>query len=107
VNVSSGKCVDVPGWSTASGVQLQQYTCVAGQSNQQWRLVASGTNTFQIVNVNSGLCVSDKDGSTAGTAHYPRLNGPVGLRRGSTEFGRHVTAAEGSSARRPGSPHLG
>uniref|UniRef100_UPI000696BBAB pectinesterase family protein n=1 Tax=Actinoplanes rectilineatus TaxID=113571 RepID=UPI000696BBAB len=65
VNVNSGKCIDVPDWSTTSGVQLQQYGCVASQNNQLWTLVASGTNTFQIVNVNSGLCMSDKDASTA------------------------------------------
>uniref|UniRef100_UPI0005F28AAA RICIN domain-containing protein n=1 Tax=Actinoplanes rectilineatus TaxID=113571 RepID=UPI0005F28AAA len=65
VNLNSGKCIDVPDWSTTSGVQLQQYGCVASQNNQLWTLVASGTNTFQVVNVNSGLCMSDKDASTA------------------------------------------
>ena len=34
-----GLCVDVPGSSTASGVQLQQYTC-NGTSAQQFNLIA-------------------------------------------------------------------
>jgi glucosylceramidase len=35
---NSGKCLDVPGASTANGVQLQQYTC-NGTAAQAWRLV--------------------------------------------------------------------
>ncbi|MEU8814807.1 pectinesterase family protein [Actinoplanes sp. NPDC048796] len=66
-NVSSGKCVDVPGAATTS-VQLQQWGCAGGQANQQWRLNPSGTDTFQIINVGSGLCMSDKDASTASGA---------------------------------------
>ncbi|WP_051709180.1 RICIN domain-containing protein [Streptomyces atroolivaceus] len=46
VNRSSGKCVDVPGYSKVSGVQLQQWGC-AGQTNQQWTLTPSGTDTYQ------------------------------------------------------------
>ncbi|WP_250035668.1 pectinesterase family protein [Paractinoplanes maris] len=67
-NVSSGKCVDVPGGAGTSGLQLQQWSCASAQTNQQWRLAASGTDTFQIINVGSGLCVSDKDASTVSGA---------------------------------------
>ena len=54
--------------SAASGLQLQQYTCGASQTNQLWRLTASRTGTFQIVSVTSGLCMSDKGASTTSGA---------------------------------------
>jgi pectinesterase len=41
---------------------------VGSQTNQQWKLTASGTDTFQIINVNSGLCISDQGASTANGA---------------------------------------
>src|SRR6185369_5248833 len=65
---NSGKCIDVPAGSTASGVQVQQWGCVSSQTNQLFTLTASGTNTFQIINVNSGLCLSDQGASTASGA---------------------------------------
>ena len=41
-NVNSGKCVDVPVRSTASGLQLQQWGCGDGtKTNQQWTFTAS------------------------------------------------------------------
>ncbi|MEU6411567.1 RICIN domain-containing protein, partial [Microbispora sp. NPDC046933] len=69
VNVNSGRCLDVPSGSTASGVQIQQWGCGDGtKTNQQWRLVASGSGTYQIVSVASGLCLSDKGASTSSGA---------------------------------------
>ncbi|MFJ9704551.1 pectinesterase family protein [Streptomyces sp. NPDC101234] len=65
VKSAGGMCLDVPGGSTAVGTQLQQWGCASGQTNQQWTLKASRNGTYQIVNVNSGLCVSDKGASTA------------------------------------------
>jgi pectin methylesterase-like acyl-CoA thioesterase len=41
---------------------------VCSCNNQLWRLSASGTNTFQVISVHSGLCMSDKDASTASGA---------------------------------------
>ncbi|MDI6100606.1 RICIN domain-containing protein [Actinoplanes sp. NEAU-A12] len=64
VNAKSGKCVDVPAKSTAGGVQLIQYTCGSAATNQLFTFVASGPG-YQIKNVNSGLCLSDKDAATA------------------------------------------
>lgn len=34
----SAKCLDVPGWATASGTRVNQYTCNGG-TNQRWRMV--------------------------------------------------------------------
>ncbi|GAA4943943.1 RICIN domain-containing protein [Actinoplanes utahensis] len=64
VNVKSGKCVDVPAKSRTSGVQLVQYACGSAAANQLFTFAPSGSG-YQIKNVNSGLCVSDKDASTA------------------------------------------
>ncbi|MBB2949226.1 hypothetical protein FB565_009031 [Actinoplanes lutulentus] len=69
VNGNSGRCVDVPSGSTVSGTQLQQYGCGDGlKTNQLWTFAASSAaaGKFLIKSVASGLCISDKDGSTAG-----------------------------------------
>lgn len=60
----SGKCVDVPGASTASGTPLQLWGCTAGAGWQQFRLVAAGSG-YNIVNVTSGLCVDVPGASTS------------------------------------------
>ncbi|GAA3410161.1 pectinesterase family protein [Streptosporangium vulgare] len=69
VNAGSGRCVDVPGSSTVSGTQLQQWGCGDGaKPQQQWTFTPStaASGKYLIKSVVSGLCVSDKDGSTAG-----------------------------------------
>ncbi|GIF23460.1 pectinesterase [Actinoplanes tereljensis] len=69
VNGNSTKCIDVPSSSTTSGTQLQQYSCGdATKNNQLWTFTASAAaaGKYQIKSVASGLCISDKDGSTAG-----------------------------------------
>src|SRR5262249_18787362 len=66
---NSGKCVDVPSSSTTSGTQLQQYSCGdATKNNQLWTFTASAaaSGKYVVKSVASGLCLSDKDGSTAG-----------------------------------------
>ncbi|WP_432969097.1 pectinesterase family protein [Dactylosporangium sp. CA-233914] len=68
-NVGSGKCVDVPSSNTTPGTQLQQYSCGdATKANQLWTFTASGaaSGKYLVKSVATGLCVSDKDGSTAG-----------------------------------------
>ncbi|MFD2351992.1 RICIN domain-containing protein [Nonomuraea ferruginea] len=66
VNVGSGRCVDVPGYSTEAGVQLWQWTCGAS-GNQTWTLTPSAVaDRFLVRSSHSGLCVGNKDGSTAG-----------------------------------------
>ncbi|MFC5819273.1 pectinesterase family protein [Nonomuraea harbinensis] len=66
VNVNSGRCVDVPNYSTDTGVQLWQWTCGAS-GNQTWTLTPSAVaDRFLLRSSHSGLCVGNKDGSTAG-----------------------------------------
>ncbi|MBL7253472.1 RICIN domain-containing protein [Paractinoplanes lichenicola] len=66
-NSASGKCLDVPNSSTATGTQLWQWTCGAS-ANQTWQLTAStaAAGKYLIKSAANGLCVSNKDGSTAG-----------------------------------------
>ncbi len=63
-NVGSGKVLDVPGGSTATGVQLEQWTANGG-TNQQWQLRPNGDGTYQIVGRKAGLAVGVSGGSTA------------------------------------------
>ncbi|XVU22738.1 RICIN domain-containing protein [Actinoplanes sp. CA-054009] len=68
-NGKSGRCVDVPSASTTSGTQLQQYGCGDGlKTNQLWTFAASTASSgkFLVKSVATGLCVSNRDGSTAG-----------------------------------------
>ncbi|XVV09849.1 RICIN domain-containing protein [Actinoplanes sp. CA-131856] len=68
-NGKSGRCVDVPSASTTSGTQLQQYGCGDGlKTNQLWTFAAStaASGKFLVKSVATGLCVSNRDGSTAG-----------------------------------------
>ncbi|MFI9847705.1 RICIN domain-containing protein [Nonomuraea sp. NPDC051941] len=69
VNSGSTRCVDVPGGSTVSGTQLQQWGCGDGsKTNQQWTFTPSSaaSGKYLVKSVATGLCVSNKDGSTAG-----------------------------------------
>jgi len=52
----------VAGASTASGAQIDLYTCKGG-SNQQWKLVAEGTLASEVINPASGKCVGDTGNS--------------------------------------------
>ncbi|GAA3269318.1 RICIN domain-containing protein [Dactylosporangium vinaceum] len=69
VNGNSAKCIDVPSSSTTSGTRLQQYSCGdSTKNNQLWTFAASTATTgkYLVKSVASGLCISDRDGSTAG-----------------------------------------
>lgn len=60
VNRGSGKCLKVPGGSTANGVNVTQSTC-NGSSNQQWSVVWDNYGGYRIINRLSGKCL---DGTT-------------------------------------------
>jgi len=63
VGGQSGKCLDVPGQSTANGTQLEIYTCNAG-SNQEYTLQPNG----EITVYGSSDCLDAyNQGKTAGT----------------------------------------
>lgn len=63
----SGKCLDVPNGSTATGTQLRQWPC-NGQGPQSFRFNPVGADTFTITNTANGLCLDVNGVSTANGA---------------------------------------
>jgi hypothetical protein len=53
VNENSGKCVDAAGSGTANGTVVQQYSCVAAVTNQEWQFVSAGSGYYEALNRNS------------------------------------------------------
>ncbi|GAA0399942.1 hypothetical protein Acor_22440 [Acrocarpospora corrugata] len=63
VNANSGQCLDVPGSSTADGVQLVQFTCNNG-ANQRFGLTAQGSG-HRLTAAISGRCLGVLDASAS------------------------------------------
>ncbi|MEU4480172.1 RICIN domain-containing protein [Micromonospora sp. NPDC023966] len=61
--VHSGKCVDVPGGSTANGTALDQYDCVATATWEQFRVTRVGASPYFRLGTDAGKCVDDKSWS--------------------------------------------
>lgn len=64
----SGKCVDAMDRGTANGTAVQQWSCVAGQTNQQWQFRATDSGYYRVVNRNAAATEQVWDvtgGSTA------------------------------------------
>ena len=59
----SGKCIDVPGASSANGALLQQWGCTDGANWQQFKLVAAGSN-YLLQNIGSSKCIDVPGGSS-------------------------------------------
>jgi hypothetical protein len=73
----SGKAIDVPGGSTASGTQLEQWV-VDGTSSQTWKVENIGAGAYKILSLYSGLAMDISGGSTANGAslvQWPYLGG--------------------------------
>ncbi len=102
-SAQTGKCLDVPGSSTADGAKLQEWSC-NGTGAQRFRAVDLGGGAFEIVNTNSGKALDVTDVSlTAGA----RLSGEldimemVGFDPGQIHGTTHTQAYKtGRSARR-------
>ncbi|MEU6949042.1 RICIN domain-containing protein [Streptomyces sp. NPDC046316] len=65
--VTGGKALDNPAHSTTPGTQLITYA-VNGGANQNWRFTRQPDGSYQLVNVESGLCADVDGGSTAAGA---------------------------------------
>lgn len=77
INKHSGKALDVPGWSMANNVEIQQYDAHGGD-NQRWALRADGGGYVHIQAMHSGLCLDVAGMSTSGQAkvqQYARHGG--------------------------------
>jgi len=53
VNTHSSLCVDALSWGYVDGTVLQQYTCGAAQTNQEWQFQPTDSGYYQIVNRNA------------------------------------------------------
>ncbi|MFD3946144.1 RICIN domain-containing protein [Streptomyces sp. NPDC058579] len=65
--VTGGKALDNPGHSTTPGTQLITYTANGG-ANQSWRFTRQPDGSYELVNVESGLCADVDGGSIAAGA---------------------------------------
>lgn len=68
VSKQSGKCMDVNGWGTADGTNIQLWTCF-GNGAQSYRLADAGGGSVYLVNPNSSKCVDVSAASTADGAN--------------------------------------
>ncbi len=53
VNQNSSLCIDASAWGYANGTVIQQYTCGAAQTNQEWQFQPTDSGYYQIVNRNA------------------------------------------------------
>jgi hypothetical protein len=65
--VHSGKCIELPGASTANGTKLKQATCT-GAPQQQWKLRFVSGDIWEAVSAASGKCADVTGISTANGA---------------------------------------
>ena len=83
VNAGSGLCLDLPGSSAATGVQLDQATC-DNTTGQRWVLDATGAYaspndaSFTLVNLGSGLLAEVFGNATAAGAEVDQWTGNGG-----------------------------
>ena len=62
VNQVTGRCIDVPAWSTEEGRALDQWGCVY-QANEYWTPNDIGGWRYQFINAHSSMCLNVKHNS--------------------------------------------
>jgi hypothetical protein len=63
-NYHSGKCLEVPAFSTTDGTQLDQWSCNGG-TNQLWRPQLNASGNYVFINEHSGQCINVRGYSTS------------------------------------------
>jgi hypothetical protein len=66
-NYNSGKCIEVPGYSTQEGLQLDQWSCI-GQTNELWRPYQNTSGDYVFWNEANSYCIEVGGYSTANGA---------------------------------------
>jgi hypothetical protein len=79
VNTNSGLCVDALNWGYLEGTVVQQYTCGAAQTNQEWQFQPTDSGYYQVVNRNASIqtgqnLVLEVAGGPWATANYVAIN---------------------------------
>jgi glucosylceramidase len=69
VNQASGACIDDTSGNTGNGTVLQQYTCYANNTNQQWLFTATGNGYYEVTTYNSNTAAWNvvNNGTSPGT----------------------------------------
>src|SRR5579859_1062184 len=62
VNAGNGLCVDDAAGGTANGTHVQQWSCVAGSTNQQWQFQSTSGGNYKVVSKNSTTMAWDVTG---------------------------------------------
>jgi glucosylceramidase len=72
-NVNSSKCLDATGGSTANGTALQQWTCTAGNTNQQWQFQSTDSGYYKVVARNNTAQAWDVTGGSGATGNGVKI----------------------------------
>lgn len=72
-NANSHKCLDATGGSTANGTAVQQWTCTAGNTNQQWQFQPTDSGFYKVVTRKSAGAAWDVTGGTSATGNGVKI----------------------------------
>ncbi|MGI8447113.1 MAG: RICIN domain-containing protein [Streptosporangiaceae bacterium] len=67
INANSGKCADATSGGTSNGTALQQWTCAAGNTNQEWQFQPTSNGYYEVVTRNAPALGWDVTGGAGAT----------------------------------------
>ncbi len=73
VNSKSHKCVDAAGGGTSNGTAVQQWSCAAGNSNQQWQFQPTDSGFYKVVTRNAPALGWDVTGGPGSTGNGTKI----------------------------------
>ncbi|MET8082157.1 RICIN domain-containing protein [Streptomyces sp. NPDC005303] len=72
-NAHSGKCVDAADGATGNGTAVQQWTCAAGNTNQQWQFQATDGGYYKVVSRNATTAAWNVTGGPTATGDGAKI----------------------------------
>jgi glucosylceramidase len=99
-NVNSHKCVDAANGGTANGTAVQQWTCFAGNANQQWQFQPTDSGFYKVVTRNAPALGWDVTGGPGATGNGVKIQLWT-YGGGTNEQWKPVVHADGSYAFNP------
>ena len=73
INTNSGKCVDHTDGSTNNGTAVQQWACVAGNTNQLWQFRPTTDGYYKVVTRNAATAAWDVTGGPGSTGNGAKI----------------------------------
>jgi glucosylceramidase len=67
INTNSGDCVDATNGGTSNGTAVQQWTCAAGNTNQEWQFQPTDSGYYKVVTRNAPALGWDVTGGPGAT----------------------------------------